>query len=320
MTTTKPLRVGLIGARGYVGRELVRLLARHERAELAFVVSRSQVGEPLAAAMPDAPARLIIEDLSPEAIAARAPDALFLALPNGLSAPVVDALDGASSNTAIIDLSADHRFEPRWTYGLPEQHRDRIRGARRIANPGCYATSMALAVRPVAHLLDGPAHAFGVSGWSGAGTTPSPKNDEANLRDNLLPYSLVGHVHEREVTRHAGPVRFMPHVAPFFRGISTTLSFTFREPVTRAQLHAVYEGAYAGEPLVHVQEEPPVLRDTRDRPHAALGGLEVSADGLSAAVVVTLDNLLKGAASQALQNMNLALGVSETMGILPWPT
>lgn len=320
MTTPKTFRIGLVGARGYVGRELVRLLARHERAELAFAVSRSQVGEPLAALLPEAPAHLVVEDLSPEALAARAPDALFLALPNGLSAPVVAAIEASSPRTVLVDLSADHRFDERWTYGLPEHHRDLLRGARRIANPGCYATSMALALRPVAHLLAGPAHAFGVSGYSGAGTTPSPKNDADNLRDNLLPYALVDHLHEREVCRHAGPVRFLPHVAPFFRGITTTLSFTFREPVTRAQLHALYEGAYAGEPFVRVQDEAPVVRDARDQPGAALGGLALGVDGLSGAVVVTLDNLLKGAASQAMQNLNLALGISETMGILPWPT
>src|SRR4029079_11209466 len=138
--------------------------------------------------------------------------------------------------TVIVDVSADHRFDDAWVYGLPEINRARIRGARRIANPGCYATAAALVVHPVKGLLDGPAQAFGVSGYSGAGTTPSPRNDVEALRDNLMPYSLVGHLHEREVRRHAGPVCLMPHVAQFFRGISMTVALPLSQPLPRHAL------------------------------------------------------------------------------------
>lgn len=319
MSSTQPLRVGLVGARGYVGRELVRLLLRHERLSLAFVASRSDVGTPIAKLVPGAPASLLVQDLSPEAIAKQGVDAVFLALPNNLSGPVVEALEREAPNTVILDLSADNRFNDGFVYGLPEHHRDRLRGARRVACPGCYATSMALVVKPVAHLLAAPAACFGVSGFSGAGTTPSPKNDSEVLKDNLLPYSLTGHVHEREVTRHAGPVFFMPHVAPFFRGITTTVSLSLREPISKDQLRAIYAGSLMGEPLVSVTEDIPLVSAVRDTPFAVLGGMEVSPDGHHAVVVSTLDNLLKGAASQALQAANLALGLSETMGILPWP-
>src|SRR6185369_8500582 len=130
----------------------------------------------------------------------------------------------------------DHRFHDGWAYGLPELQRAKIAGAKRIANPGCYATAAGLVVAPIASRLSGLAQCFGVSGYSGAGTTPSPRNDVAALRDNLMPYQLVGHLHEREVSRHVAPVRFVPHVAPFFRGITVTASLALREPLSQGQL------------------------------------------------------------------------------------
>ena len=115
------------------------------------------------------------------------------------------------ADPVIIDLSADYRFDPSWYYGLPELTRARHAGQRRISNPGCYATAMQLAIAPMLDVLDGPVQCFGVSGYSGAGTTPSDKNDPGKLRDNLMPYALTGHVHEREVsTQLHHPVEFMP--------------------------------------------------------------------------------------------------------------
>jgi N-acetyl-gamma-glutamyl-phosphate reductase len=306
-------RVGLVGARGYVGGEVVRLLARHPRAEIAFVTSRSTPGAPVPGIE-----GLAFEDLSPEEIAERGADAVVLALPNGLSPALVAAIDAAHPRTVIVDVSGDHRVDPDWVYGLPELFRTQLEGAHRIANPGCYATAAALVIAPVAPLLDGPAHAFGVSGYSGAGTTPSPRNDVEALRDNLLPYSLAGHAHEREVTRHAGPVNLMPHVAPFFRGLSMTVSMTLREPTSLEALKERYLAAYAGEPLVQLADEIPVLRAVAGRPEAIVGGFAVDPSRRRAVVVSVLDNLLKGAASQAVQNLNLALGLPERMGLEPW--
>jgi N-acetyl-gamma-glutamylphosphate reductase len=167
----------------------------------------------------------------------------------------------------------------------------------------------------VAGLLAGPACAFGVSGYSGAGTTPSPRNDVEALRDNLMPYGLVGHVHEREVTRHAGPVSLMPHVAPFFRGITMTVSMTFDAALSREGLKERYVAAYGGEALVRVVDGIPLVRDAAGKPHASIGGFAVDEGRRRGVVVATLDNLLKGAASQAVQNVNLALGVPERDGI-----
>lgn len=312
------LRVGLVGARGYVGREITALLARHPQAEVAFVASRTQAGKPVAQALPGAPAGLVFEDLGPDAVAAKDVDVVILALGNGEAKPYVAALDRDRPGTLIIDVSADHRFSEGWAYGLPEiEDRAVLASSRRIANPGCYATAMAVILAPLRDLLAGPAHAFGVSGYSGAGATPSPRNDVEKLRDNLMPYSLVGHLHEREISHHVADVRFVPHVAPFFRGITMTVAVSLDRPIEADDLHALFTTAYAGEPLLRITRDIPLVRDAVNLPHATIGGFSVDREERRAVIVSTLDNLLKGAASQAVQNLNLASGLPETMGILP---
>lgn len=290
-------RVGIIGARGYVGRELTALVRSHEHLELALETSRS-------------------EGAAPQAVAAAKLDAYFLALPNGVTAVYADTIAQARPDAVLIDLSADHRFDETWTYGQPERRRDALRGATRIANPGCYATAAQLALLPLVPLLDGPASVFGVSGYSGAGTTPSPKNDPEVLRDNLLPYALVDHVHEREIAHQLGcKVFFSPHVAPFFRGITVTVSVALSEPCSHAALWQRYEHTFTEERLVRLSTEPPLVRDIQARHHVAIGGLSVSKDGGHAVIVATIDNLLGGAATQALRNLNLAFGLDELTGI-----
>ena len=307
--------VGLVGGRGYVGREIVSLLARHPRFSISFVASRTQAGQRVADHLPGAPADLVFEDLGPREVAGKGADAVVLALANDQAKAYVTAVDEARRESVIVDVSADHRFDDAWAYGLPELSRSRLRGATRVANPGCYATAAALAIAPLASLLDGPAHAFGVSGYSGAGATPSPRNDVEALRDNLMPYALTGHLHEREITRHVGPVCFTPHVAPFFRGITMTVSLTLTQALTTEALAAIFEQRYAGEPLVHVTREIPLVRAAANQPHATVGGFAADPDRRHAVVIATLDNLLKGAASQAVQNLNLAFDLPETMGI-----
>lgn len=310
------LTLGLIGARGYVGAELIRLVQAHPVFTLAFVSSREWAGQPLSSQYPDVDSALRFENLDPNAAAARAVDALVLALPNGRAAPFVEAVDALSPATTLIDLSADFRFDDEWTYALPELTRARSAGQRRLSNPGCYATAMQLAIAPLKGALDGPVQCFGVSGWSGAGTTPSDKNDPDKLRDNLMPYSLTGHVHEREVTRQLGhAVEFMPHVAPHVRGLTITANLHLRTPITADAAHALYAAHYAGEPLVRVQANAPWVSHIAGRHGVELGGFAVSADGRRLVVVATLDNLLKGAATQALQNLNLAFGLDEFAGI-----
>jgi len=243
-------------------------------------------------------------------------DALILALPNGMAAPFVAQIDAQAADTVLIDLSADYRFDPGWHYGLPELSRDRASTARRISNPGCYATAMQLAIAPMLAELDGPAQCFGVSGYSGTGTTPSDRNDPSKLRDNLMPYALTGHLHEREVSEHlAHPVEFMPHVAPHFRGLSITANLHLRAAFDPDAVLLRYLQAYADEPLLRVRKEAPWVSAIAGKHHAEIGGFTLSADGRRLVVVATLDNLLKGAATQALQNLNLAFGLPETMGI-----
>lgn len=311
-----PIRVGIVGARGYVGAELIRLIEAHPRFELAFVSSREREGQPLGEHEPGYKGPLHYVAYGPEQAAAQGVDALILALPNQKAAPFVAAIDHRAPDTVIVDLSADYRFADDWYYGLPELTRARYTGQRRISNPGCYATAMQLAVAPLLDSIEGPVQCFGVSGWSGAGTTPSDKNDPEKLRDNLIPYALTGHVHEREVTRHLGhAVEFMPHVAPHFRGLTITANLHLSRPFEHAELAACYRDRYRDEPLVRVIDEAPWVSRIAGTHHVELGGFTLSPDGRRAVVVATEDNLLKGAATQALQNLNLAFGLAEHSGI-----
>jgi N-acetyl-gamma-glutamyl-phosphate reductase common form len=309
-------RIGLVGARGYVGTELIKLVANHPGFEIAFVSSRERDGQRLADHEPAYAGDLRYVNFDTETVARSAVDAVVLGLPNGLAAPFVAALDARAPHTVIVDLSADFRFDAAWVYGLPERNRSSVAAATRISNPGCYATAMQLALAPIVGILDGPAQCFGVSGYSGAGTTPSDKNDPSKLHDNLMPYALVNHVHEREVTRHLGhPVEFMPHVAPHFRGITMTVNANLREPMTPDAVRTRFVGAYAGEPLVRLVDEAPWVSRIAHRHGVEIGGFALAPDGRRLVVVSTLDNLLKGAATQALQNLNLAFGLIETTGI-----
>ena len=309
-------RIGLLGARGHVGAELIGLLAAHPEFALSFVSSRERAGQPVAAHHPQVDPELRYVDVAPETLADHPADAIVLALPNGKAAPYVAAIDTSAPATVLLDLSADYRFDDGWYYGLPELTRAGYHGQKRISNPGCYATAMQLALAPMRDLLGGPAQCFGVSGYSGAGTTLSDKNDPAKLRDNLMPYSLVGHVHEREVSRRLGhAVQFMPHVAPHYRGLSITANLSLSRPVSYSEVQDRYRGAYGAEPLVAVQVEEPWVSEIAGKPGAVVGGFTLSEDGRRLVVVSVLDNLLKGAATQALQNLNRAFGFDETLGI-----
>lgn len=309
-------KVGLVGARGYTGAELIRLFAAHPRFELAFVTSRELDGQRVAEHNDGFAGELRYCNPAHEELPTLGADAVVLALPNGKAGAIVQAFDAAGVDPVIVDLSADHRFDDAWYYGLPELTRTRYAGQRRISNPGCYATAMQLAIAPMLGALDGPVQCFGVSGYSGAGTTPSDKNDVELLRDNLMPYALTGHVHEREVSRQLGhPVEFMPHVAPHFRGITLTANLHLTRAFTREGVLARYRDRYADEPLVRVQDEAPWVSRIAGRHHVEIGGFTLSGDGRRLVVVATEDNLLKGAATQALQNLDMAFGLDEFLGV-----
>lgn len=313
-TSTGPKRIGIIGARGHTGQELIKLIDANPDMELAYVSSRELAGQ---SCVYYKKSQVMYSALSPSDCAKLTDvDLWVLALPNGICKPFVAALDG--TNAILLDLSADYRFDSGWLYGLPELYSTRSlykkSPAKKISNPGCYATASQLALAPLHKLINARPSLFGVSGYSGAGTTPSRNNDLSVLKDNLIPYKLMGHIHEREVGHHSGTkVNFMPHVAPYFSGISLTCTIPLSQTLSSADIYKLFHDFYAGEALIRVGEAMPEVKTNSGRHFAQIGGF--FSDEKRVAFVVTIDNLLKGAATQAMQNMNLALGIDEMKGI-----
>ncbi|KAI4293667.1 bifunctional acetylglutamate kinase/N-acetyl-gamma-glutamyl-phosphate reductase [Schizophyllum commune Loenen D] len=341
---TDPKRVAVIGARGYTGQALTNLLNNHRYLDLTHVSSRQLAGYALEGYNKSS---VTYTNLSPTDVERMERDgevdAWVMALPNGVCKPFVDAVDrGAaerkSEGSVIVDLGADYRFEEGWTYGLPELYgRDNIRAAKRIANPGCYATSTQLLIAPLLpHAVStAPPTVMGISGYSGAGTVTvtdpdgrpasAPKVTAESLAGGVRPYALTDHIHEREAGFHlskllpsADPrfrVAFVPAVAPWFSGIISTLSMPLKDALTAREVVDAYEKKYVGEKLIRIKREVPVLADLQDKHTWTVGGFQVHSSGERAVVVGGLDNLLKGAATQCMQNLNLALGYEEFEGI-----
>lgn len=315
-------RVVVIGARGHTGAELLRLLYRHPEFEITAVGSGSAAGQLVSTHVSGVQgSNLVFSDIRPGTLDNYKAEACVLALPNGFAAGFVNAIDESKPDTVVVDLSADHRFDPGWAYGQPERFSTQLMGATRIANPGCYATGVQLALAPLLELLVGTPVAFGVSGYSGAGKAPSRKNDPEVLKDNLLPYSLVDHLHEKEISHHVGrEIRFLPHVASFFRGISLTIAVELQQAQTEKELQARFQEFYSGFPLVEVRAVVPEVKQVRGSHRLVLGGFSVSeVNPCRVSLVVVLDNLLKGAASQAVQNLNLAFGLDAMTGLIARP-
>ena len=317
-----PSKIAVVGARGYTGQALIELLNRHPHMDLCHVSSRELAGNKLKGYEKK---EIIYENLSPDDIRRMAEkkeiDCWVMALPNGVCKPYVDAIDESGHKEAVvIDLSADYRFSSDWTYGLPELvQRNKIVSAKRISNPGCYATAAQLGIAPLMdHLAPQPAQptVFGVSGYSGAGTKPSPKNDVENLTNNLIPYSLTDHIHEKEISSQLGTeVAFIPHVAVWFAGIHHTISMPLAEQMASRDVRQLYQDRYEDERLIKVSGESPLVKQIAGKHGVEIGGFAVHSSGRRVIVNVTIDNLLKGAATQCLQNMNLALGYDEYEGI-----
>ncbi|OBT55915.1 N-acetyl-gamma-glutamyl-phosphate reductase/acetylglutamate kinase [Pseudogymnoascus sp. 24MN13] len=307
-SNSQPAKVALIGARGYTGQALIALLNAHPNRTCATRRRKRDI---------------TYENLSAEDVRRMEEngevDCWVMALPNGVCKPFVEAVEEGRGpqNSVIVDLSADYRFDSKWTYGLPELvSRSDIARAKRIANPGCYATAAQIGIAPLVEFLGGQPTVFGVSGYSGAGTKPSPKNDVENLRDNLIPYSLTDHIHEREVSNQLGvEVAFIPHVASWFQGIHHTISVPLDRTFSSRDIRQIYQDRYAGEKLVRVTGEPPSVKAISGKHGVEVGGFGVHSSGKRVVVCATIDNLLKGAATQCLQNMNLALGFAEYEGI-----
>lgn len=305
-SNTQPARVALIGARGYTGQALISLLNAHPNMDLRHVSSRELAGQKLKGYEKR---DITYENLSAEDVRRMEEsgdiDCWVMALPNGVCKPFVDAVNEGKGpqNSVIVDLSADYRFDKKWTYGLPELvNRSEIAKATRISNPGCYATAAQLGIAPLVPFLGGQPTIFGVSGYSGAGTKPSPKNDTINLANNIIPYSLTDHIHEREISSQLGvEVAFVPHVAMWFQGIHHTISIPLKEKMTSRDIRNLYQERYAGERLVKVIGEPPSVKAISGKHGVEIGGFGVHSSGKRVVVCATIDNLLKGAATQCLR-------------------
>ena len=337
-------KVALIGARGYTGQNLVSLIDAHPHLELSHVSSRQLEGSKLEGYTK---ADITYSNLSPEDISKMEEngevDAWIMALPNGVCKPFVDAIDAARAKGGkgvIVDLGADYRFENDWTYGLPELYgREETRQSKRISNPGCYATNNQLLLAPLMPHLDLAAlpTVFGVSGYSGAGTktgangpdgraTTVPKVTPQDLGGAIRPYSLTDHIHERESGTHLSTLlpsgsqadfslSFIPTVAPWFSGIISVLNAPLNKTMRASEISELYEEKYANEPMCLVQKGVPDVTEAEGKHGWRVGGIQVHSSLKRVVVVGALDNLLKGAATQCLQNLNLALGYDELDGV-----
>ncbi|CAE6441411.1 unnamed protein product [Rhizoctonia solani] len=320
-------KVALIGARGFTGQALISLLSNHPSLTLSHVSSRELAGQKLPGY---AKSEVMYSNLSTSDIERMAKegevDAFVMALPNGVCKPFVDAIDkgdrDGGRDSVVVDLSADYRFEGAngWVYGLPELYnRESLKSAKRISNPGCYATSTQLLIAPLLpHLAPGTAPTvFGISGFSGAGTksgqkdpaVPIPKISGESLKGGIRPYALTDHIHEREAGHHLSTispvtVAFTPSVAPWFSGILSIASVPLAKPLRASEVWGLYKEMYENEKLVSIKEPNQgvvELGDVENGQGWVVGGVQVGSSGSRVVVTGGLDNLLKGAATQCLQ-------------------
>jgi N-acetyl-gamma-glutamyl-phosphate reductase len=342
------IKVGIVGGTGYTGVELLRLLAPHRDVELRAITSRKEAGTPVAAMFPSLRRHVDLAFTAPDAKALKGCDVVFFATPHGVAMTEVRAL--LEGGAKVIDLSADFRLQDlgeweRWykmkhtapelareaVYGLCELNRERIRRARLVANPGCYPTAIQLGFLPLVeagvvdleHLI-----ADAKSGVSGAGRKAELNLTFSEASDNFAAYNVAGHRHRPEIReslaqaakREVGLV-FVSHLTPIIRGIHATL---YARLVKEVDFQALFEKRYANEPFVDVMpagSHP----DTRSVRAANMCRLAVhrppeGAQRTDTLVVLSvIDNLVKGASGQAVQNMNLMFGLPETSGLMQVP-
>jgi N-acetyl-gamma-glutamyl-phosphate/LysW-gamma-L-alpha-aminoadipyl-6-phosphate reductase len=348
----KRYRAAVMGGSGYGGAELIRRLLRHPEVELVRVASVDHIGRPLAEAHPplEGATDLTFEKLTAEQVADGV-DVVLLGLPHRVSAQEMPAL--ARTGVRIVDMSGDFRLRDgalyaryyggahpcpdlleTFVYGLPEQNRDAIAGARRVASPGCFATTITLGLLPLARagLLDGEVDVVGITGSSGSGVAPSAGTHHPVRAGNLRTYKPLEHQHVPEVEQTllgAGArglaLRFVPVSAPLVRGIFVTSFAHVDAAITESDLRALYREAYAREPFVRVPTQRlPEVAAVAGSNHAEVGlQLGEPASGRRVvAVFSAADNLIKGGAGQAIQSMNIMLGLDERLSLEdtgPWP-
>jgi N-acetyl-gamma-glutamyl-phosphate reductase len=312
-------RTSILHGAGYVGGELVRLLLTHPHVEIAAVTSRTHAGAPLWHAHPALRGVTGMHFIAPAELDVDGLDAAFVCAEHGRGLATVGELRESGFDGLIVDLSADHRASAAAVYGLAEVNADRIAGATLVANPGCFATGMALALWPVAVALRTfDAHVTALTGASGSGAIPSATTHFPSRDGNVHPYRVLDHQHVAEVAGLLGAgagVHFVPASGPWTRGIWGTAQMSLPDGVTSEGVEGWYDAAYADRPLVRLSAGAlPELLPSVGTPFCDLGWV---VDDGQLVVGFALDNLIKGAAGQAIQNMNLALGLPETAGLLP---
>ncbi len=314
------LKAGIIGGAGYTGGEMIRLLLRHPQVELTFVQSRSYQGEPLYAAHPDLTGDTELQFT--DRIEAKV-DVIFLCLGHGESQRWFDVTSVAST-VKVIDLSQDFRLGAsvpgkKFIYGLPEVNRENIREAQNIANPGCFATAIELALAPLASAgYLGEVHTTGITGSTGAGQKPQDTTHFSWRSNNISAYKTLNHQHLLEIRQtliqlqpgYEAPIHFVPWRGDFARGIFTSSTTTSELPL--ATLQQLFKDFYAEHPFTHVADQNIDLKQVVNT-NKCLIFLEKTGDQL--VIHTAIDNLLKGASGQAVQNMNLMFGLEETEGL-----
>jgi len=333
-----PQRVSIVGATGYAGAELALILARHRHAKITSLFSSANgATAPVTPSRPDLVAQPFVIDKLIES----SPSVAFLATPNEVSAELAPKL--LDAGIRVIDLSGAFRLRnpadyPAWygfahtrpellaeaVYGLTEFCNGELTNARLVANPGCYPTSILLALRPLTYLIDRSQSVIcdSKSGVSGAGKKSDLSWSFAEVAGNFKAYSVGHHRHEPEIRNglrlgDRAPLVFVPHLLPTIRGILSTMHVAFDKPMTAEEIMSIYESTYANAPLVRVLPHGalPELKNVVNTPRAEIG-FTLLQGGRRAVVVSVIDNLLKGAASQAVQNFNRMMGYEEVEGLL----
>jgi N-acetyl-gamma-glutamyl-phosphate reductase len=328
-------RVLVAGATGFAGALAARLVWRHPRLELVRITGRSDVGRRLDDLYPRHRVPLVVEELDSDSF--EGIDAALVAYPHGAAAPLVAQL--RERGVRVVDLSADFRLRElgeyeRWygphpepglldgaVYGLPELYREALGGAELVANPGCYPTCAVLALAPMARagLIEGVV-VDAKSGVSGAGRNAQGMHFSL-VGENFSPYKVRGHRHSPEIRQELealgmrGPLTFVPHLLPLDQGLLASCYVTLARETDESELRALYEESYAAEPFVELADAPPGVLDVRETNLCRIC-VAVPPDGGRALVFAAIDNLWKGAAGQAVQNLNLMLGLPEGEGLL----
>ena len=327
-------RVLVAGASGFTGALAAQIVWRHPKLELVAVTSRSDAGKRLDRLYPRYRVPLELSELDLDRV--EGVDAAIVAYPHGAAAPTVASL--LEQGVLVVDLSADFRLRDlstyeRWygdhgapdlfgtgVYGLSEMYREELRTAKLVATPGCYPTASVLALAPLAEkglLADVVIDAK--QGVSGAGRGGGDAMHYVSMDENAFAYKTEGHRHRPEIEQELAalgspvPVTFVPHLLPLDQGELTTCYVQTSEPISKEEVQALYRERYADEPFVHVVDDPPGLRDVRDSNECHVY-VTVEERGRVLAFSA-IDNLWKGASGQGVQNLNLMLGLKETMGL-----